>query len=317
MAEHADTPNLLSRLSTLSDMARLRMLRLLNRHELSVGELARALQMPQSTVSRHLKLLHSGGWLVKRQEGTASLYQLYRDALHPDARSLWEVALKQLRHHPVYEEDDARLGEVLAARRGDGKDFFGRIGGEWDELRRELFGVHFTAESLLDLIDERWTVADLGCGAGHVVQLLAPLVRRVIAVDREPAMLEATGKLVDGIRNVDLREGELTDLPIESGEINAAVVSLVMHHVPNPNQVMREIGRALKPDGVALVIDMVAHDRDEYRRTMGHHHLGFSPDDVEGWADRAELQFIRYRRLRPDMTTKGPGLFAALLRRPS
>lgn len=317
MRDSTDTPNLLARLSTLSDMARLRMLRLLNRHELSVGELARALQMPQSTVSRHLKLLHDGGWLVKRQEGTASLYQLYRDALHPDARSLWEVALKQLRHHPIYEEDDARLGEVLATRRGDAKDFFGRIGGEWDELRRELFGVHFTQESLLDLIDERWTIADLGCGAGHVVQVLAPLVRRVIAIDREPAMLEATGKLMDGIKNVDLREGELTELPVRPDEINAAVVSLVMHHIPDPKQVMREISRVLKTDGIALVIDMVAHDREEYRRTMGHHHLGFAAEDLEAWAESAKLKFVRYRRLRPDMTTKGPGLFAALLRKSS
>ena len=77
----ADPPPLLTRLHTLGDMARLRMLRLLDAHELSVGELARALQIPQSTVSRHLKLLHEGGWVVKRTEGTASLYLLAGETL--------------------------------------------------------------------------------------------------------------------------------------------------------------------------------------------------------------------------------------------
>ena len=63
-------------LSTLGDLARVRMLRLLAREELGVGELARALQLPQSTVSRHLKPLFEQGWVTKRTEGTQSLYRM-------------------------------------------------------------------------------------------------------------------------------------------------------------------------------------------------------------------------------------------------
>ena len=75
MKASTDTPPLLDWLSMLSDLARLRLLRLLEREELSVGELARAVQFPQSTVSRHLKVLLDHGWIVKRSEGTASLYR--------------------------------------------------------------------------------------------------------------------------------------------------------------------------------------------------------------------------------------------------
>ena len=63
-APSPDLHPLLQRLGALNDPVRLRILRLLDREELSVGELARALQLPQSTVSRHLKLLHEGGWAV-------------------------------------------------------------------------------------------------------------------------------------------------------------------------------------------------------------------------------------------------------------
>ncbi|MFM7800418.1 MAG: ArsR/SmtB family transcription factor, partial [Planctomycetota bacterium] len=73
-------------LGTLGDLARLRMLRLLEREELGVGELARALQLPQSTVSRHLKPLFEQGWVAKRTEGTQSLFRFDSAALRSDMR---------------------------------------------------------------------------------------------------------------------------------------------------------------------------------------------------------------------------------------
>ncbi|MFM8699373.1 MAG: ArsR/SmtB family transcription factor, partial [Phycisphaerales bacterium] len=78
-------------LGTLGDLARVRMLRLLAREELGVGELARALQLPQSTVSRHLKPLFDDGWVAKRAEGTQSLYRLRGDDLEPGMRALWQM----------------------------------------------------------------------------------------------------------------------------------------------------------------------------------------------------------------------------------
>ena len=148
------SPPLVSWLATLGDLARLRVLRLLDREELSVGELSRALQLPQSTVSRHLKLLHDGDWIGKRVEGTASFYRLLPQALEPGARQLWECTSGQLGMTPTLEEDDHRLNEVLAERATDTRAFFGRVGGEWDELRRELFGTAFTAEALVNLVSQ-------------------------------------------------------------------------------------------------------------------------------------------------------------------
>ena len=108
------TPSLVTWLATLSDMARLRILRLLDREELSVGELARALQLPQSTVSRHLKVLHDAGWIGKRVEGTASYYRLDRERLPRSAGELWDLTRSQLSATPTLDEDDLRLSEVLA-----------------------------------------------------------------------------------------------------------------------------------------------------------------------------------------------------------
>lgn len=321
MPSPADQVPLLNRFATLTDMARLRILRLLDKEELSVGELARAVQLPQSTVSRHLKLLHESGWTVKRSEGTASLYRVAEQSLSPEARDLWALTRSQLAapsgSTPAFDHDDARLAEVLAERRTDSKSFFGRVGGEWDALRRDLFGESFTAEALLGMVAHDWVIADLGCGTGNATELLAPLVRKVIAVDREPAMLDAAKKRLSAasIHNVDFRLGELTDLPIDDAGLDAAMVLLVLHHVSQPEAAAVEIARTLKPGGVLLAVDMVTHDRRSYLHTMGHQHLGFDEKQVKGWAKAAGLKEVRYRRLRPSTASKGPGLFAATMRR--
>jgi ArsR family transcriptional regulator len=308
-----DPSSLLDRLTALGDLARLRILRLLEREELSVGELARAVQLPQSTVSRHLKVLHDRSWIVRRTEGTASLYRLVRESLGAEALAMWDLVRRQLGSSPTLEEDEHRLAVVLAERRGDSRTFFGQIGAEWDRLRAELFGDRFTTDALLALLAPSWTVADLGCGTGEVAELVAPHVRKMIAIDREPAMLEAARRRLSRFENVEFREGDLARLPLDDGEVDAALVFLVMHHVAEPALAIAEIARVLAPAGVALLVDMVAHDRASYRVTMGHEHLGFEPAKVREWANAAGLTVSRIRRLAPDTRAKGPGLFLATL----
>ena len=303
----------LSWLGTLGDLARLRMLRLLEREELGVGELARALQLPQSTVSRHLKPLFEQGWVAKRAEGTQSLYRLDASALAADMRDLWRMSREHLGPSPSFEEDDARLAEVLASRRVDSRTFFGRIGGDWDALRHELFGEAFVPEALLGLLPADAVAVDFGCGTGEAAERLAPVVARVIAVDREPAMLDAARRRLRRYSNIDFRQGDLLAPPLDAGEATLGVLMLVLHHMDDPGQVLRALAPCLRRGGTLLVVDMASHDRDGYRQTMGHRHLGFSEADIGRHARGTGFRLARHVRLRPDTSGKGPGLFAASL----
>lgn len=313
-----ETPEsgLLRSLTTLGDMVRLRLLRLVEQAELSVGELARVLQLPQSTISRHLKVLHDGGWVAKRTEGTASLYRVERETLSAHAQQLWALVRSRLVSSPTLDDDDHRMAEVLAERRTDSKAFFGRLGGEWDRLRRELFGEAFTTEAFVGLLDPGWVVADLGCGTGGTAEYLAPVVRKVIAIDREASMLDAARKRLARFDNVEFRQDDLADLSLGDADADVAIVSLVMVYMADPQEVVRGIARILRPGGILLIIDLVAHDRENYRHTMGHQHLGFDESQVQAWARAAGFEDVRFRRLRPDTSAKGPGLFAATLRKP-
>lgn len=301
------------RLAALSEMIRLRILRLLEREELAVGEIAAVVQLPQSTVSRHLKILSDGGWLTKRTEGTATLYRVVLDDLPAELRTLWVTVRAQLegdREAPELAEDTRRLAGVLAERTADSQAFFGRVAGQWDDVRAELFGRLASLRALLPLLPREWVVADLGCGTGNASELLAPIVSRVIAVDQSAPMLKAARKRLGDAENVEFRRGELEKLPIADGEVDAAVCILVLHHIPEPAAALKEMRRVLKPGGVALVVDMLEHDRVSYKHTMGHRWLGFPPRRMAEMMTAAGLSNPRCVPLSPDPEAKGPGLFA-------
>ena len=298
------------RLSHLAMADRTRLLRLLELEELAVGEVARVVQMPQSTVSRHLKALEDDGWVTARRDGTARLFALRAD-LPDDLRGVWDVVRRAT--DGDHADDGLRLASVLAARELDSRRFFVEVAERWTEVRRELFGGGFLLPSLLALLPPELVVADLGCGAGDTLAWLAPAVRRAIGVDREPAMLAAAARRLEGIANVELLAGTLEDLPLEAASLDAALLMLVLHHVGSPREVLAEVRRALRPGGRAVVLDMVAHDREAYRRSMGHVHLGFSEADVAAWATEAGLVLRSWRVLSPDPAATGPALFVAVL----
>jgi ArsR family transcriptional regulator len=296
-------------LSALADPVRGRVLLVLERRELNVGELSAVFQLPQSSMSRHLKALAEEEWLTWRAEGTSRRYSMAR--LDPVARRLWTVVREQVALLPAAEQDDLRVRSVLAQRRSRSREFFSSTAGEWDRLRGELFGRRVELVALLGLLDERWTVGDLGCGTGQVAQSLAPFVDRVVAVDESPEMLAAARARLTGTRNVEIRRGELEALPVEGAMLDAAVLFLVLPYVPEPVTALSEVARVLKPGGRLLVVDMPPHDREEYRQRMGHVWLGFAPEQLGGWFAEAGFADFRYVDLPPDPESKGPGLFAA------
>jgi SAM-dependent methyltransferase len=313
----AAAPAMLAWMSSLADPTRARALRLVERQELTVADLCAVLQLPQSTVSRHLKVLADEGWVTARPEGTSRLYRLTVERLDPAARRLWALLRAETARTPLAAQDDQRLAAILAARQTRSQAFFSSAAGQWDRLRREMFGERFDVFALGGFLDPAWAVGDLGCGTGQLAATLAPFVRQVIAVDRSRAMLRAARGQLAGVRNVELRQGELEALPIDDGALDAASLCLVLHHVPEPLAVLREAARVLAPGGRLLVVDMLEHDRREYQQQMGHVWLGFAPAELAGWLAAAGLTGTRVQPLPPAARATGPALFAATGRMPS
>lgn len=305
-------PEILDHASTLSELTRSRILHLLDAHELTVSELCSVLQAPQSTVSRHLKVLVDADWLGSRREGTSHLYSLAGDRLPEAAASLWTLLREQTTDAAVVQQDRQRLEGVLRERRTRSREFFSSTAEEWDRLRDELFGHRFDLLAVLALLEPSWTVGDLGCGTGKLSEALAPWVRRVIAVDGSSAMLSAARRRLAGFDNVAVRQGELERLPLEDSSLDAATLLLALHHLAEPERALFEARRVLRPGGRLLVVDMLPHDREDYRRQMGHVWLGFGAEAVTRLLDRAGFMQVRFQPLPADPEAKGPTLFAAV-----
>jgi len=288
-------------------------LQLLDRHELTVSELCRVLQLPQSTVSRHLKVLGDGGWVRARRDGTSHLYQLRDEILENGAGELWTLIRRQTSETAVSRQDLRRLESVLDQRRSRSQEFFSSTASQWDQLRDTLFGSTFDLLALPGLCDPRWSVGDLGCGTGRLSAALAPFVARVYAVDGSRAMLEAARERLAAFDNVELRAGELEHLPLDDGVLDVATLVLALHHAPEPERVLAEAHRVVRSGGRLLVVDMLPHDREEYRQDMGHSWLGFSEDQLRRWWEAAGFVDGRVHALPPDPEAKGPSLFAAVL----
>jgi ubiquinone/menaquinone biosynthesis C-methylase UbiE len=296
------------RLSSLADPTRSRLLFVLDRHELTVGELCSALQLPQSTVSRHLKQLGDHEWLNSRADGTSRFYRMVPE-LDAPARKLWNVVRDQLSAGATATRDAARAEAILAQRRAASEEFFSSAAGQWDSIRAEMFGKRADLFALSGLLDPSWTIGDLGCGTGPLTELMAPNVKRVIAVDSSRGMLAAARRRVGKMNNVELQQGTLESLPIDDDTLDVAVLFLVLHYVAEPQRVFREAARVLKKGGRLLVVDMLSHERTEYRERMGHVWQGFSRTQLEEWASDAALSAADYRPLPIDSAATGPALF--------
>jgi ArsR family transcriptional regulator len=290
----------------LADPTRLRLLRALERRELSVLELCEVLALPQSTVSRHLKALSAAGWVGSRRQGTQGLYAWANDAA-AGARKLWALARAELEGWSVAVQDAKRLEAVLARRDG-ARRFFAGAAGAWDELRSRVYGRGFGNEALLALLPPSWTVADLGCGTGALTAALAPRVRKVVAVDRSAAMLQAARRRTEGLRNVELHEADLAQLPLPRASCDAALLVLVLAYQEDPDPALAEAHRILRPGGRLVVVDVIRHGDEELRRRMGQVHPGFEAEDLTTRFRAAGFIAAAARTLPPEPGASGPGL---------
>jgi ubiquinone/menaquinone biosynthesis C-methylase UbiE/DNA-binding transcriptional ArsR family regulator len=295
------------RLAALADATRGRILLALEEAPLTVGELEVALQLPQSTVSRHLRILADDGWVQSRAEGASRWYRL-ADALDDASGQLWAVVREAMAATADGRQLRARVAAVVAARRSSSQAFFAQASAEWDALRDAMFGPAALWQVALGVLDPALVVADLGCGTGVLAEALAPHVARVEAVDASPAMLAAARARLAGVGNVTVREGALEALPLADASVDVALLLLVLHHVADPAAALREVARVVRPGGIVVVGDMPPHAHERYRAQMGHLWLGFAPAMVQEWMEAAGLGAVRVVRLPASVGATGPGL---------
>jgi len=301
-------------LKVLADPTRLRILALLELEELSVGELSRALGLAQSRVSNHLRVLREAELLRERHVG-ASTYLRSRlagggngEAGH--AARLWNSLREGLAELPEHEADRFRLSDLLAQRGPGTAEFFDALAGDWDKLGALFQTGQARHRAAAHLLPKGLVLADLGCGTGYMARALAGLATHLICVDRSQGMLDAARKRLDPAptgTHIEFRTGELDALPIADGELDGALVGMVLHHLEGLDGALGEMRRVLRPGGTAVVLELAPHREEWMHRALGDRHLGLEAGDVVAALRRAGFEDVRLETVDDRYCPSAPG----------
>ncbi len=302
----------------MADRTRHRILAVLRRHEVSVSEMVAVLQQPQSTISRHLKVLREAGLIRDRRNGATVLYSVVAPREPGNGADLSAHLMGWLAGQAIEPGIGSRLESVIQRRREMSNRFFDRVGTQWDDLREASFGKAFHLEAFWALLPSDWTVADIGTGTGYLLPTLARHFRRVIGVDPVTAMLAAARQRVeaDALANVELREGDLAGLPLADRTLDLATSVLVLHHVPTPRDAVVELRRVLKDGGRLLIVEQTLHANEAFRERMQDRWWGFEPDAFRALVQEVGFVDVSLRRLDcVDRAADAPELFVVTARR--
>lgn len=272
----------------LADPTRLRIVALVRRMELSVGELADVLGQSQPRVSRHVKILGAAGIVARHKEG-AWVFLTLGAAAHVAP----VLAGLDLWGGGAVERDIAALAHVRAGRAAAANAWFEAHAAEWDQLRALHVADGEVEAAVLAALGGRpvGRLLDVGTGTGRMIELIGPRAAAVTGVDLSPEMLRlARGKVeAAGLPHAEVRLADMAALPFADGSQDTVVLHQVLHFAQAPGVVLAECARVLAPGGRLLIADFAPHEREELRTAYAHARLGFADAAMLGWLGDAEL----------------------------
>ena len=274
-------------LRLLADPTRSRILHLLHRGELAVGELQEILGLPQSRISTHLALLRKAQLVNDRRDGKKSFYSLARD-LPASIAGIVDAALAASARESKSAADQRSLQRIIEKRRQKAEQHFNLVadrlgrnycpGRSWEAIGQMLF-----------LLTPRVRIAALGAGDGTLSRLLARQAESVHCVDNSPRMVQVGRALAkkEHLRNLTYILGNIEKVPLPDRSIDLALLSQALHHAENPRLALSEAFRILKPGGRLLILDLRAHRFEKARELYADRWLGFKENELHDWIEEA------------------------------
>ena len=277
-------------LQALADPTRLRILALLRRMELSVGELALLLGQSQPRVSRHVRILADAGAVERRKEGSwvfLTIANPERTAPMFALIDAWSCGASET----LFDADAAKLDRIRAERAEAASRYFEAHASVWDQIRSLHVAESEVEQAIGRALGESvGRLVDIGTGTGRMIELFGRDALHAVGIDRSSEMLRlARVKLEAAGISSSLRQGDMNALPLDDGAADTVIIHQVLHYAHSPAVAIAEAGRVLSLGGRLLVIDFAAHEREELRASDAHIRLGFDDETMEGWFKAAGL----------------------------
>jgi len=291
------TEQLLALHKAWADSLRLQILRLLKNESFGVLELCRILDIKQSALSHHLKILSSASLVSTRREGNSIFYRrvfLCEDSAYFDIK---RPVFDQLDALPISDSQRSRIKQIQSERSQLSLSFFHRNADKFGEKQGLIVEHSHYAGSLHDVISglgldlATSDVMEVGPGEGQLLVGLAAKVRRLTALDNSKDMLEKSRAAIAdaGHDNVHFILGDTGVARKKAVQCDLIIFDMVLHHISSPARTFKDAAALLRPGGLLLIVDLCSHDQDWVRESCGDLWLGFDGDDLNHWADKAGL----------------------------
>lgn len=279
-----------------ADELRVDILRVLHNNSFSVQELCQILNIKQSALSHHLKVLATAQLVITRREGNTLFYR----------RRLWahDHPLAELQAALFHSIDQCSLSEPLQTgialveqqRIHSSNTFFIENSDKFRQQQDLIASFDHYADSVAAMLNTvplpaHDNVLEIGPGEGLFLSWLAPLFNQVTAVDTSIAMLLQCERYIrqHKLDNIRLLLGDTRTALKNKLHVDAIVINMVLHHIATPADVFNDSYQLLKPGGALLVTELCHHDQNWAKTACGDVWLGFEPDDLSHWAGNAGL----------------------------
>jgi ubiquinone/menaquinone biosynthesis C-methylase UbiE/DNA-binding transcriptional ArsR family regulator len=282
----------LKSLRALADPTRLRLMALLEKNELSVAELQEITQLGQSRISTHLGQLQLAGLLDSRREGKRTFYFLESEE-DEITREFIDLAVRGGKEMEGHSADLVNLRRILALRNEQAQVYFNQVAGRFDRSYGPGRSWQAFGHLLLRIVPPL-DIADLGSGEGLISELLAHRARKVIAVDNSEKMVAfgAEKARKNGLKNLEFRQGDLSNPPIAPASVDLAVLSQALHHAEFPEKAIVSAHQILRPGGRIMILDLLEHGFAKAHELYGDRWLGFKSSDLQHWLEQSRFKKI-------------------------
>lgn len=278
-------------LQALADPTRLRILALLRRMELSVGELAIILEQSQPRVSRHVRILADAGIVERRREGSWVFLTIAPEERTDPMFALVD-AWADAPSERAFASDGSKLDRIRTDRAEAAGRYFSSHADTWDSIRSLHVAESEVEEAIGRALGDQplGRLVDIGTGTGRMIELFGRSALQSVGIDRSSEMLRlARVKLEAAGIPTSLRQGDMYALPMDDGSADTIIIHQVLHYAHSPAAAIDEASRVLAPGGRLLIVDFAAHEREELRTTDAHIRLGFDDETMAAWFKAAGI----------------------------
>ncbi len=287
-------------LKASGDSLRLEILRVLQQGAFGVLELAGMFEMRQSGMSHHLKVLTKAGLTNTQREGNQIFYRrpvtTTTFAHTPALLALVDTLFETIDCAPLSEGIQAKIDEVHQQRAELSQEFFSKNAERFKAQQELIADYELYAPPARDFIGSvlkgSGTVMEVGPGNGQFLAEISPLFGQVYALDNAPAMLAQAEKFAReaALTNVTFILGDTSTALKQGLQVDAIVINMVLHHVPNPATLFADCAQLLTQGGILVVTELMHHNQAWAREKCGDVWLGFEPEQLESWAAEAGLE---------------------------